>query len=140
MTTTTTNAQRIAAQALKLRDVSKKHAARVPLFAGIIQLATKGLKAIEAQMLTEAIVIAGDLYDLIMSQSVKPAMQGKTIDTVTFVWMQGESDGIELHGEPPGRGKIYAANLRGLIAQLAGDLKRPDLNVVIGRISSKFSE
>lgn len=83
---------------------------------------------------------SGDLYDRLMAK-VKPAIEGKQIATVTFVWMQGESDaidgrGVALHGP----GDVYAASLRGLIDQLAGDLKRTDLNVVIGRISSKFSD
>jgi hypothetical protein len=70
----------------------------------------------------------GDLYDRLMTK-VNAAIQGKKIRTVTFVWMQGERDARESHGE------VYAASLRGLIDQLARDLGRKDLNFVIGRIS-----
>lgn len=57
----------------------------------------------------------------------KPA-NGARIKTVTFVWMQGESDSKE-------NGRVYAASLRGLIDQLANDLGRQDINFVIGRLS-----
>jgi beta-glucosidase len=71
---------------------------------------------------------AGDLYEKLMSK-VNPAIEGITPDTITFVWMQGERDAKEMHGE------VYAASLRGLIEQLRTDLKRPDLGAVIGRLS-----
>ena len=70
----------------------------------------------------------GDLYDRLMAK-VKPAIEGKKVATVTFVWMQGESDAH------PNIAEVYAASLRGLRQQLAEDLKRDDLNFVIGRIS-----
>ena len=44
----------------------------------------------------------GDLYDRLMTK-VKAAIEGKDIETVTFVWMQGERDAREKHGE------VYAA-------------------------------
>ena len=70
----------------------------------------------------------GDLYDRLMDK-VEKATAGKNIRTVTFVWMQGERDAREEHGE------VYAASLRGLIRQLENDLGREDLNFVIGRLS-----
>ena len=70
----------------------------------------------------------GDLYDLMMVK-VREATKGKTIDTVTFVWMQGESDAQR------GTAEVYEESLRGLVKQLRDDLKRPDLTVVIGRLS-----
>ena len=70
----------------------------------------------------------GDLYDKLMGK-VNAATQGQEIKTVTFVWMQGERDAKESHGD------LYEASLRGLIDQLAADLHRKDLNVVIGRLS-----
>jgi hypothetical protein len=70
----------------------------------------------------------GDLYDALMAQ-VKPAIQGKTVDTIAFVWMQGERDAKE------GLSAAYAASLAGLLKQLRDDLKRPDVAVVIGRLS-----
>lgn len=71
---------------------------------------------------------AGDLYDKLMSK-VNPAIEGIKPDTITFVWMQGERDAKEMHGE------VYAASMRGVIEQLRTDLKRPDMCAVIGRLS-----
>ena len=70
----------------------------------------------------------GDLYDRLMTK-VNAAIAGKTIKTVTFVWMQGERDARESHG------RVYAQSLAGLIDQLSADLKRDDVNFVIGRLS-----
>ena len=70
----------------------------------------------------------GDLYDLMMKK-VRPAIEGKEIASVTFVWMQGERDAKESHGD------VYAESLKGLIAQVAADLERDDVNFVIGRLS-----
>jgi Carbohydrate esterase, sialic acid-specific acetylesterase len=68
------------------------------------------------------------LYDRLMTK-VKEAINGKTPSTITFIWMQGESDALRFLG------KEYAANLRGLINQLREDLKFKDINFVIGRLS-----
>jgi len=70
----------------------------------------------------------GDLYDVLMKK-VNAAIEGQTIESVTFVWMQGERDAKEKHGE------VYADAMRGLIDQLAADLKREKINFVIGRLS-----
>ncbi len=70
----------------------------------------------------------GDLYDSLMTR-VAAAIKGRKIKTVTFLWMQGERDAREKHGE------IYARSLKGLIEQLSGDLRRSDINFVIGRLS-----
>lgn len=70
----------------------------------------------------------GDLYDRLMNK-VKKAVGGKKPVTITFVWMQGERDAREKHGE------VYAASLKGLIDQLKADLGRQDVNFVIGRLS-----
>lgn len=72
----------------------------------------------------------GDLYDRLM-QKVNAAISGQKISTVTFIWMQGERDANEKHGG------IYESNLQGLVKQLASDLKRDDIDVVIGRLSDK---
>ena len=72
--------------------------------------------------------VRGDLYDRLMKK-VNAAVKGKEFATVTFVWMQGERDAREKHGE------VYAASMRGLIGQLAADLGRKDINFVIGRLS-----
>jgi hypothetical protein len=70
----------------------------------------------------------GDLYDVLMTK-VQGAIAGKNIDTVTFVWMQGEADA------KAGLAAVYEESLRGLIKQLRDDLKRPDMFFVIGRLS-----
>jgi hypothetical protein len=70
----------------------------------------------------------GDLYDRLMKK-VTPAIEGKKYSTVTFVWMQGERDAREKHGD------VYAASMRGLIDQLARDLDREKIHFVIGRLS-----
>ncbi|MEM9021629.1 MAG: sialate O-acetylesterase [Planctomycetota bacterium] len=70
----------------------------------------------------------GDLYGRLMDQ-VNPAIQDQTIASVTFLWMQGEKDAREKHGE------VYAASIRGLIDQVATDLGRDKINFVIGRLS-----
>ncbi len=70
----------------------------------------------------------GNLYDRLMTK-VRLAIKPVTIRTITFVWMQGEEDAFEGHGE------IYAVHLKGLIDQLKRDLGRDDINVVIGRLS-----
>jgi hypothetical protein len=70
----------------------------------------------------------GDLYDRLMTK-VKEAIKGKTVSTITFIWMQGESDTLKRQGE------VYLASLQGLRKQIQDDLKRNDINFVIGRIS-----
>ena len=70
----------------------------------------------------------GDLYDRLMAK-VTQATKDKTLTSVTFLWMQGERDANEKHGN------VYESSLKGLIAQMQKDLKRDDMNVVIGRLS-----
>jgi len=70
----------------------------------------------------------GDIYNTLMKK-VDTAIKGQEIATVTFVWMQGERD-AKIR-----RGAVYAESLKGLVAQLSQDLKRNDVNVVIGRIN-----
>ncbi|OVE76043.1 hypothetical protein BVX97_02380 [bacterium E08(2017)] len=71
----------------------------------------------------------GELYDRLMAK-VYPELKKTKFTTVTFVWMQGETD---TH-----KGKnhtIYKECLQGLLKQLSDDLKRDDMNFVIGRLS-----
>lgn len=70
----------------------------------------------------------GDLYDQLMKK-VRSALGSKKPTTISFVWMQGERDAREQHGD------VYAASLRGLVGQLKADLGRQDINVVVGRLS-----
>jgi len=70
----------------------------------------------------------GDLYDRLMTK-VAAEIEGRRLDSITFVWMQGERDAREKQSA------VYAESLRGLITQLKTDLKREDMMVVIGRLS-----
>jgi hypothetical protein len=70
----------------------------------------------------------GDLYDRLM-RKVKPTIEGKTLKSVTFIWMQGERDAKMKWS------KVYESSLKGLYEQLSKDLGRSDLNFVIGRLS-----
>ena len=69
-----------------------------------------------------------DLYDSLMVK-VNAATENEQISTVTFIWMQGERDAKEKLGE------VYEKSLTGLYKQLSNDLKRNDINFVIGRLS-----
>ena len=75
----------------------------------------------------------GDLYERLMKK-VNPAIEGQKLASVSFVWMQGERDARERHGE------VYAQSFMGLIKQLQADLKRDDVNFVIGRLSDMDME
>ncbi len=70
----------------------------------------------------------GEIYDNLMVK-VNEAIQGKDIDTVTFVWMQGERDA------KGGYEDVYEQSFKGLIKQLETDLSRDDISVVYGRLS-----
>lgn len=70
----------------------------------------------------------GDLYDRLM-EKVREAIEDQEIATVTFVWMQGERDAREGHGD------VYAVSLNGLLEQVRRDLGRGDVRFVIGRLS-----
>ena len=69
--------------------------------------------------------VRGELYDRLIGK-VKAVIEGETLATVTFVWMQGESDL---------RNAAYDAYLGELMQQLQADLGREEINLVIGRIS-----
>ncbi|MEO1614350.1 MAG: sialate O-acetylesterase [Planctomycetota bacterium] len=70
----------------------------------------------------------GDLYDRLM-RKVKPAIEGKELASVTFIWMQGERDAKEKWGS------VYESSLVGLLKQFSQDIGRDDVNFVIGRLS-----
>jgi len=71
---------------------------------------------------------SGDLYDRLMVR-VDSLTAEQPIASVTFVWMQGERDARESHGD------VYEASLIGLMEQLKSDLNRNDINLVVGRLS-----
>lgn len=70
----------------------------------------------------------GSLYDRLM-RKVKSAVSEKKPDTVTFIWMQGETDAVEKHGD------LYRQSFERLVEQLQNDLGRKDIHLVIGRIN-----
>ena len=70
----------------------------------------------------------GDLYDQLLSK-VQPAYEGKKVQTVTFLWMQGERDARE------GLADRYIDSFEGIITQLEWDLQRKDINIIMGRLS-----
>ena len=69
--------------------------------------------------------VRGELYGR-LTKKVTTTIEGQTIQTVTLVWMQGESD---LNNT------AYDAYLKELRTQLESDLKIKELHMVIGRIS-----
>ena len=69
----------------------------------------------------------GDLYNRLL-EKVQLAIDGETLRTVSFVWMQGESDVRET-------APVYGDCLGGLIGHLKTDLQFENINFVIGRIS-----
>ena len=73
----------------------------------------------------------GPLYDQLMGK-VFVAIEGKNIASVTFIWMQGESDA--LIGDPS-YSENYRDNLLGLIELIESDLKT-NINFVIGRLNT----
>lgn len=70
----------------------------------------------------------GDLYDQLMSK-VHAAIRGREIQTVTFLWMQGEKDARE------GNADVYRDSFLRLLSQLREDLKHSNINSIIGRLS-----
>jgi hypothetical protein len=71
---------------------------------------------------------AGKIYDAMM-KATQTKIDGERIRTVTFIWMQGEADSKAQNSD------VYLASLNGLKKQLEQDLKRTDLNFIIGRLS-----
>lgn len=73
-------------------------------------------------------------------ESVKAASKGENIASVTFIWMQGESD-VLLNKKPdwqdgkPMSPEIYRKNFFRLLKRVHSDLGVEELNVVIGRLS-----
>ena len=70
----------------------------------------------------------GDIYAQLMN-AAKAALRGKSVNSVTLVWMQGERDAKE------GLSAHYEEAFLGLLEQIKTDLEIKDLNYVIGRLS-----
>ncbi len=71
---------------------------------------------------------AGKIYDAMM-KAAQTKINGEKIQTVTFIWMQGEADSKAQNSD------VYLASLNGLKKQLEEDLQRTDINFIIGRLS-----
>lgn len=71
----------------------------------------------------------GQVYASLI-QKVRQACKEKSHDTVTLIWMQGESDGMR------GLAAVYGESFLRLLERLKTDLKREDLFFVIGRINN----
>ncbi len=70
-------------------------------------------------------------------EGVKKVTEGKTYDTITFVWMQGESDtGGQRKGEPD----TYVDSFNGMLDFLKADLKVDSINIVLGRLSDHMQK
>ncbi len=70
----------------------------------------------------------GEVYGPLI-EKVRNACKGKSHDTITFIWMQGESDGMR------GLGGVYEESFLRLLGRLKTDLDRKDISFVIGRIN-----
>ncbi len=69
-----------------------------------------------------------EFYQPILDQYQEILKKHPRLTSVTFCWMQGESDA------KGGAHAPYKDALKLLISKLRRDLKRPDMNIVIGRI------
>ena len=81
-----------------------------------------------AQDINAAPARNADLYDQLM-EKVAQALGDKKPDSVVFVWMQGERDA------KAGWQAAYYEALRGIVEHIRGELKHPDIAVVVGRLS-----
>jgi hypothetical protein len=93
-------------------------------------IATKhGVDAAKAREKDEGTKATAFFYPRILSQFAEMLKAHPNPASITFCWMQGEND------SRTGLQAPYAEALKQLIANLRRDLKCPNLNVVIGRIS-----
>ncbi|MFK7852441.1 MAG: sialate O-acetylesterase [Akkermansiaceae bacterium] len=75
----------------------------------------------------------GTLYGRLI-KSVKKNIADKEIESVTFIWMQGEQDADS------GWGSVYEKSFQGLLGQFKRDLSIKDINFVVGRINDYWLE
>lgn len=73
----------------------------------------------------------GKLYDVLIAK-VKRTIGDQPLATVTFIWMQGEADA------GAGWGSVYEKSFLGLVEQIKTDLKREQINFVLGRINDHW--
>jgi hypothetical protein len=84
----------------------------------------KRVKQADGSTLAEA----GPFFKKLMALTSE-TLQGRTPDTVSFIWMQGERDARV------GKGDTYASSLKELLLLLQKDLGREDIDFVLGRLS-----
>lgn len=70
----------------------------------------------------------GDIYERLIKEA-KAALKGKSVKSVTLVWMQGERDAKEHLSDR------YEEAFRGLLEQIKSDLEVKEMNYIIGRLS-----
>jgi Carbohydrate esterase, sialic acid-specific acetylesterase len=70
----------------------------------------------------------GANYDLLI-KAITKATAGKSYDTVTLVWMQGETDAGQRLTE------LYLDSFQRFLTRLKSDLKIDSIHIVIGRLS-----
>lgn len=70
----------------------------------------------------------GDLYDRLLREATN-ALKGKTLKSVTLVWMQGERDAKEKLSDQ------YEEAFLGILDQIKRDLMANEVRYVIGRLS-----
>ena len=73
----------------------------------------------------------GQEYGPLM-EKIQEAFKGKSYDTITFAWMQGESDGRR------GLGEVYEKSFLRLLGRMKTDMDRKDISFVIGRINDSY--
>jgi len=74
----------------------------------------------------------GSTYDTLI-KSTQKVIAGKQIDSVTYIWMQGEEDARA------GWGSVYEKSFHGVLEQLKQDLKVSKINYVVGRINDYWT-
>jgi len=70
----------------------------------------------------------GTLYDKLMTR-VRRTVKDTPLQSVTYVWMQGEADAKAAWGS------VYETSFMGILDQLRADLGVKDVNFVVGRIN-----
>ncbi len=70
----------------------------------------------------------GTLYDKLMTK-VQGTVKDTPLQSVTYVWMQGEADAKAAWGS------VYEASFMGILDQLRADLGVKDIHFVVGRIN-----
>lgn len=74
----------------------------------------------------------GSTYETLI-KSTQKVISGKQIDSVTYIWMQGEEDARA------GWGSVYDKSFNGVLEQLKQDLKVTKINYVVGRINDYWT-